>query len=550
MKRISFIVLLSIIFTSLISAQNFDKKWGLNIDYGSIQYRGELGDQFLDFSKWQSGYGIEVSRYLSPSFNVGFRGGYNYLSVVGPGNLDYSMNGELFSLLLNLEYKFSNGVTLPENGLFRPYIKPCVGMIFGQTWGKSLDLNGAPYNLPLHDIALSVKGGTKVKINKNISAFLELGNLWVTAVGMDGSKKDVSRDQFIQLNLGLSFTIGALRDADRDGVGDKADLCPQTPRGIEVDVQGCPLDNDGDGIPNFKDKCIDMAGSVETQGCPDIDSDGIADIYDHCPNDSGPKSNNGCPVVKIEPITSPIDVSNIGISEKGVRVFYVYTDNNTAVPTVYSSSSNEGMAYDEDGDGISDNIDICPTRPGVIENYGCPANEFIDEVNNTVLNLPLSDIAVKHGCPSDIDCDGISDDLDKCPNNAGAIRNLGCPIEKLKPQWKQSVSVRPAHFMSGKTFLTDYSRERVDQLISIMNNNPTFNVWMFGHTDASGPSDINLRISEQRIQTIVDYLISKGIARERIFTMGLGESFPASLARTENAQLMNRRVEFYLFEFK
>ena len=60
------------------------------------------------------------------------------------------------------------------------------------------------------------------------------------------------------------------RDSDGDGVFDDNDRCPDTPRGIQVDADGCPLDSDRDGVLDHKDACPDTpAGTrVDAKGCP------------------------------------------------------------------------------------------------------------------------------------------------------------------------------------------------------------------------------------------------------------------------------------------
>lgn len=74
-------------------------------------------------------------------------------------------------------------------------------------------------------------------------------------------------------------------DSDRDGVFDKMDKCPNTPRGSRVDKYGCPIDSDGDGVLDYKDNCPDTPKgvAVDTHGCPlDSDNDGIVDYKDKC----------------------------------------------------------------------------------------------------------------------------------------------------------------------------------------------------------------------------------------------------------------------------
>ena len=59
-------------------------------------------------------------------------------------------------------------------------------------------------------------------------------------------------------------------DSDGDGVADKRDRCPNTPRGVKVDMSGCPLDSDKDGVPDYLDQCANTpAGTkVDAKGCP------------------------------------------------------------------------------------------------------------------------------------------------------------------------------------------------------------------------------------------------------------------------------------------
>jgi OOP family OmpA-OmpF porin len=75
-------------------------------------------------------------------------------------------------------------------------------------------------------------------------------------------------------------------DSDGDGVSDDLDRCPNTPKGVDVDFQGCPPDSDGDGVPDYLDQCPNTPSGVEVGkwGCPlDTDGDGVPDNLDKCP---------------------------------------------------------------------------------------------------------------------------------------------------------------------------------------------------------------------------------------------------------------------------
>lgn len=79
-------------------------------------------------------------------------------------------------------------------------------------------------------------------------------------------------------------------DDDGDGVPNDKDKCPNTPKGVKVDADGCPADSDGDGVPDYLDACPnntaeEISKGVDAKGCPlDSDGDGVPDYRDKCPN--------------------------------------------------------------------------------------------------------------------------------------------------------------------------------------------------------------------------------------------------------------------------
>jgi outer membrane protein OmpA-like peptidoglycan-associated protein len=69
-----------------------------------------------------------------------------------------------------------------------------------------------------------------------------------------------------------------------------------------------------------------------------------------------------------------------------------------------------------------------------------------------------------------------------------------------------------------------------------------------GHTDDTGPEDVNQRLSQQRAETVRRYLVNQGVAPQRLEAKGYGESKPLIDKITEAARKKNRRVEFVVVD--
>jgi len=87
------------------------------------------------------------------------------------------------------------------------------------------------------------------------------------SVRADGFKDSGDTGDFVK-NVFLA-EIAKPVDSDGDGVIDDLDRCPDTPKGVKVDVHGCPIDTDGDGVSDYLDKCpgTPKEAKVNAQGC-------------------------------------------------------------------------------------------------------------------------------------------------------------------------------------------------------------------------------------------------------------------------------------------
>ena len=81
---------------------------------------------------------------------------------------------------------------------------------------------------------------------------------------------------------------------------------------------------------------------------------------------------------------------------------------------------------------------------------------------------------------------------------------------------------------------------------NILNRYPKTTVTVVGHTDSTGSDAYNQRLSERRAESVANYLAGRGVLRERLHTVGMGESEPRASNATEAGRQLNRRVEILI----
>lgn len=115
----------------------------------------------------------------------------------------------------------------------------------------------------------------------------------------------------------------------------------------------------------------------------------------------------------------------------------------------------------------------------------------------------------------------------------------------LKPIKAETViRLNNIFFETAKAVLLPTSQNELDGLIRILTENASMKIEIRGHTDNVGSDASNQALSENRAKAVVDYLVSKGIATDRLVFKGFGESTPVATNETEEGKALNRRVEF------
>lgn len=99
------------------------------------------------------------------------------------------------------------------------------------------------------------------------------------------------------------------------------------------------------------------------------------------------------------------------------------------------------------------------------------------------------------------------------------------------------------NFDTGKSSIKTESMPVVNELYSMLKDNPSLKITIEGHTDNAGSKAANQTLSEQRAASIKQALVSKGISSDRIKTTGFGQDKPVADNNTEDGRAKNRRVE-------
>ena len=146
------------------------------------------------------------------------------------------------------------------------------------------------------------------------------------------------------------------------------------------------------------------------------------------------------------------------------------------------------------------------------------------------------------------------------PNNCGSCtfvceqKVIATPMPTPTPMVEEKKEVvivlEDAHFDFDKATLTKEAQEILAKDTQVLNDNPGVKVRIEGNTCSHGPDDYNLRLGERRAQGVMEFLVNKGIAADRLSTISYGKTRPLCVEeptpKNKNDECMtkNRRVHF------
>jgi OOP family OmpA-OmpF porin len=256
---------------------------------------------------------------------------------------------------------------------------------------------------------------------------------------------------------------------------------------------------------------------------PDSDGDGILDRDDACPETPGVKTDdpttNGCPPPKDRDKDGVLDKDDACPDEAGVE-----TDD--------PKTNGCPPPKDRDKDGVLDDDDACIDEPGV-----------------------KTDDPKTNGCPppKDRDKDGVLDADDACPDEPGEKsedpKRNGCPKAVITAT--EIKIFEQVKFKTGSAALLPESNPVLTAVLDILTSHTEVKrLRVEGHTDSHGGAAMNRKLSAARAASVVTWLVSHGVDKDRLTSQGFGPDRPIDTNSTEEGRQANRRVEFHLAEDK
>lgn len=117
-------------------------------------------------------------------------------------------------------------------------------------------------------------------------------------------------------------------------------------------------------------------------------------------------------------------------------------------------------------------------------------------------------------------------------------------LTKVKIERGKVVQLKNIYFETNGFELEPRSYFELKKLLQILRENPTMTIEVRGHTDNQGTHEYNMKLSDDRAKSVVNFLIYNGIKSYRLKSKGFGETQPLTENETEDGKQRNRRVEF------
>ena len=132
-----------------------------------------------------------------------------------------------------------------------------------------------------------------------------------------------------------------------------------------------------------------------------------------------------------------------------------------------------------------------------------------------------------------------------------AADTLRRQLENLQLRQTESgvvVTLGDVLFETGETDLREEALASLVEVVDLLQSEPDKQIRIEGHTDSTGNSETNLRISQQRADAVLNALVSLGVDAGRVTAKGMGQDFPIASNETADGRAQNRRVDVILLD--
>ena len=492
------------------AAQNTQGRWALG-------FHGGINQWYNDFNTEKISPGGEIMlRYgLSKVFSLGLTGGYEVLKGQQKPPFPFTFLPYDYLRVDAIPVALVGWFHLLPGKSFSPFIYVGGGgMFYKRKDGQGTYVTKNEYS---NTILVPVGVGFEAFVSRKTSLVVDLGYRIVD------DKTDAyefnARDGWAAAKAGVNFYLGSgdADDDDTDGLtnGEERKL-GTNPEAADTDGDGL---KDGDEVKRFKTNPLKV----------DTDGDGLADgdevmTYktDPAKSDSdGDGLSDGDEALKFKTDPLKLDTDGDGL-----------TDGDEAL-----KHNTDPLKVDTDGDGLSDwdEVKTYKTDP--------------TKADTDAGGLTDADEAKKYRTdPTKVDTDGggINDGAEVTRKTNPLNPKDDVMKETIILERGKTVILEGVNFATGSAKLTRESESILEKAYIALVSNPDVVVEIAGYTDNVGSASVNENLSARRAQAVKTWMVKKGIASNRLTTVGKGMRDPIAPNDSPEERSQNRRIEFHV----
>lgn len=503
MKRVLWVTYITIFFLiikNISFSQITEKTFGLGLSFGSALATTDVkGGVFKPISR------IFTRYYPTPTF--GFEAGFGF------GMLEGKKFGFFMSKIIPFDFRLILSPISIDN--FKPFVFSGISIMnFNPVDENEKPLPRNARGEYTHWMGV-IPFGLSLQYYITRNSIIELTTTYNlgTKDYLDDWKYNNTNDGyfFIGVNVMAIFESGDA-DPDRDALKNRDEK--------KVGTDPYNPDTDGDGLKDGEEVYIYNTNPLDK----DTDHDGLTDyqeVFTYRTNPLNPDTDNDglldgeeVNLHKTDPLNADTDGDGLKDGEE------------------INKHKTNPLMKDSDGDGLFDGEEV-------LKYYTNPVNTDtdIDGLNDgqEVLIYLTNPLVV------DTDKGGVSDGIEVSKGKDPLDPRDDVPFI---PDVGQKIILKGVNFEFNSAELTPDSRDTLDVVANGLLANPEIYVEISGHTDNIGSAAYNKRLSLARAESVKKYLVSKGVAADRIRTVGYGFERPIADNKTPEGRAQNRRIEF------